>query len=244
MDLPDELQNRLDAVLALRDTYTYRHDSLQSKTFIAMIAPTATGKSTVIDRILARAKSRGMDADEVGTLTTRPARPSDPSNYQTDIPHETMISLIEQGRVVNWSLFPTGHIYATTADSFGAEYNFLPLIPDSLPMLRRAGFKQVHSLYVTIPPEQWERQLNARAETSDNVMFRLVEARESLKYSREHEDDLLFIANEPGEEALEKLADRTLDMITGSMPAASDPTAIHYRNQMTQYVKDFLNGNA
>lgn len=147
MNIPNNLHKRLKALNENRDDYQYKgSQSLREKTLTRLVAPTAVGKSTIINRLLEIASQEGVDAAEVGTITTRPGRPSDPPNYKTaddGVTHEMMIDQIENGELVSWSLFETGHLYATSYDSYPATYNFLPCLPDSMPMQERAGFDAI-----------------------------------------------------------------------------------------------------
>lgn len=212
MTISKLLQERLSQLDKQRDEYHYSGPrSLGEKTLARLVAPTAVGKSTIINRVLDIAKEENIDAGEVGTITTRSRRPNDPPNYQTaddGVTHEMMIDRIEKGELVSWSLFKTGHIYATDFDSYPAAYNFLPCLPDSLPMQDKAGFGAVRTFYIVTSVDAWYEQLQERI--GPGFEDRLEEAMSSLEFSQRNDDIHKFVSL-PGEELLAQTAERVLN---------------------------------
>lgn len=211
-----ELQDRLDKLTANRDNYEFTdQQSIRDKKVIAILGPSAVGKSTLIHHAIDLAREQGMDAAEAGTSATRAAREDDPPNYHTGIPVEDMIAMIEQGKLVNWSIFTTGQIYATLPQDFPAEYNFMACLPDSLPMLRRAGFAAVHAFYIVTDIESWEEQLKPRRFMSNGKTYRqdfgrrMDEALLSLQFGR-NKREVTRIISEPGYNNLTKTAELML----------------------------------
>lgn len=230
---------RIHHLGTLSDKYVYRGPSLHDKVLVALIGPTATGKSTLIQEILVQCRKRGIHAGETGTITTRARRiGSDPESYQTadeGITHATMIDLIERGQLTNWSLMPTGNLYGGTSDSLPAEYNFSPLMPDSLPMLRRAGFRAVHAIYIGVPPQQWAEQLPDRLQ-DPTFIRRIDEALDSLNYALDNSDDLHIVINHRNQ--LPQTAARIIDIITNNEPPVPDDLALQTINDMWVYALD------
>lgn len=212
MNIPEQLQNKLETLNKQRNRYKYRGEKgLTDKTLARLVAPTAVGKSTIINRVLDIAQKEGFDAGEVGTITTRPGRPNDPPNYRTaddGVTHEAMIEQIESGELVSWSLFETGHLYATDYDSYPAQFNFLPCLPDSIPMQDKAGFGAVRTFYIVTTVDAWHEQLKERA--GPGFEDRLEEALSSLEFSQRY-DKMHKLVSMPGEEALSETADKVLD---------------------------------
>lgn len=222
-----ELQQRLDKLATERDNYECSdNEANKNKRVIALLGPSAVGKSRLIRACLDRAFDWGIHSvAEAGTSTTRPGRPGgDPENYHTDIPMEEMIELIEQGKLVNWSPNKTGHIYGTLPEDFPAEYNFMACLPDSVPMLRRAGFAAVHAIYIVTAADAWEEQLASRLYTPETIDLpesqrryhpeaagRIEEAIQSLEYGKT-EHGIIRISNTPGEEHLTTTADAILEV--------------------------------
>lgn len=224
-----ELQQRLNRLVDERDTYECMDkESNRGKRVIAMLGPSAVGKSTLINACIERAPLSGIDSiAEAGTTGTRAPREGDPAGYRMGVPREEAVELIEQGAPTNWSLSPTGEIYMTLPQDFPAQYNFMACLPDSLPMLRRAGFAVVHAVYLVTEVEAWERQLASRLYTADTVNLpsdqrryhteargRVEEALDSLEYVQ-RETNLLKVSNTPGEEHLATTADIILQISKG-----------------------------
>lgn len=212
MNISEQLQNKLETLNKQRNRYKYKGEkSLSDKTLARLVAPTAVGKSTIINRVLGIAQKEGFDAGEVGTITTRPSRPNDPPNYRTaddGVTHESMIEQIESGELVSWSLFETGHLYATDYDSYPAQFNFLPCLPDSIPMQDKAGFGAVRTFYIVTSVDAWYEQLQERI--GPGFEDRLEEAMSSLEFSQRNEE-LHKLVSLPGDTRLSQTAERILN---------------------------------
>lgn len=241
--LPSSIRHRLEHLAKNHDSYSYAGDtSVADKTLIAVIAPTAVGKSTLIRHILDASKAQGIDAGEVDTWTTRPGRANDPSNYHTNIPHQSLCDMIDRRELINWSLFPTGHIYASVPGSYPAAFNFLPLMPSSLATLESAGFKAVRAVYLTTDVAAWQEQLSLRG--SADIGQRLIEAKESLAFARANRDQLAIVQNKPGTDAIKQLAHQILDAVTADSVIESDAAAIRQLDEMLAYATEHSHGTA
>lgn len=169
-----------------------------AKTLIALIGPTAVGKSTIVHHTL---ELGGADFSEAYSAVTRPRRSDDPAEYRTGSEGFTIdkaIELIREGGVTNYSVHPSGNIYASTPESFPARYNLLPLLPGSLPAMKKAGFAAVHAVYIVTHAKAWATQLAMRRD-DPSFQARLEEADKSLSWAVEHANELTFIENTSGE---------------------------------------------
>ncbi|USN96207.1 MAG: hypothetical protein H6797_03965 [Candidatus Nomurabacteria bacterium] len=224
-----DLQQRLDQLTTDRNNYECKDkERNRGKHVIALLGASAVGKSTIIGACKERAFDWGIESiAEAGTTGTRAPRPGDPSNYNMGVPREEAIDMIEQGEPANWSLMPTGEIYLTLPSDFPAQYNFMACLPDSIPMLKRAGFDKIHSIYVVTEVDAWVDQLASRLYTADTISLpeeerqyrpdalgRVEEAISSLEYAMST-CSILKISNTPGEEALTKTADAILATAKG-----------------------------
>ena len=182
------LEKKLAELTELQDEYRSSADltingvPIGEKTMTPLIAATGVGKSTITRRILELATLQGLDAGEPSTETTRPRRADDGDTYRTDVSHDEMIAKIHNGEYPNWSVTPSGHIYATPPDSLNAEHNFLPCLPSSLPMLRRAGFKAMNAFYIVTTAGAWDDQIEERKGLPD-FPGRIEEAKQSLEFA-------------------------------------------------------------
>ncbi len=229
-----EIQTRLNQAIEHIDTYQYEGDALDDKVLVAFIAPSGVGKSTLNQSILEAAAAQELDAGEVATWTTRPGRTDDPAEYRTDIPMETMLDLIEAKQLVNWAPHPSGAIYGTGPESYPATYNFLPMLPDALPMLRRAGFKAIYAYYLTASVDAWQHHLDERRD--HQFTSRLLEGRHSLAWAQEHQHELTILHNHEGKEKLDQLANRILSGIRGVQIVESDEQASEHLQAMQSYI--------
>lgn len=223
-----DLQQRLEKLVAERNDYECKDkEGVTNKRVIPLLGASAVGKSTIIGCAKRRALLWGIDSiAEAGTTGTRAPREGDPENYHMGIPHEEAIELIEEGRPVNWSLMPTGDIYMTLPGDFPATYNFMACLPDSLPMLKRAGFSAVNPAYIVTAVDEWEQQLASRLYTADTIndpdgkrtyrtdaFGRVEEAISSLEYGLN--TGTIKISNMPGKEGLKKATDTILKIVRG-----------------------------
>jgi hypothetical protein len=203
-----ELNEQQDAYRCNADL-TINGVPISEKTMTPLIAATAVGKSTISAMIRHLASEQGIDAGEPGTETTRPRRADDGVSYRTDVSHDEMISKINNAEYPNWSITPSGHIYATPPESLNAEHNFLPCLPDSLPMLQRAGFKAINAFYIVTTAKAWDAQIETRKGLRD-FPGRIEEAKQSLEFARKTVN-LQKIFSEPGAEHLTTTAQLILN---------------------------------
>ncbi|MDQ5982166.1 MAG: hypothetical protein QG549_163 [Patescibacteria group bacterium] len=220
-----------------RDNYQCRSDilindvPLNRKNLTVLIAATAVGKSTMTQRILELAKEQGIDAGEAGTETTRPHRLDDGPTYRTEVPHEEMIERIKNRDYPNWSIHPSGHIYATTPESLTAEHNFLPCLPQGYPMLKRAGFAALNAFYIVTPAVEWDKQIENRKGLKD-FPGRLDEAKSSLEFARSNRSIRPFVSL-PGREAMTRSAQFLLNFsVFGNKSGLSTE---HMRDDFEKY---------
>jgi hypothetical protein len=215
--------------------------SLANKTLIGVIAPTAVGKSTLISETIRLCSDRGIDAAEVGSITTRPRRSgSDPQNYLTaseGITHENLTARIENQELVNWVASPTGDIYATDVASYPGTFNFLPIIPEALPMIQRAGFRTVKLVYVTVSAALWSKQIGER--TSDpKFIGRLDEAISSLEFALSHLEQFHIVHNEYVTDDEQSKPSRAAEQLLAI--ATEDTPILPVSTESQQYLKEML----
>lgn len=204
------------------------------KTLITLIGPTAVGKSTLAEEII---RLGGSAFSEVYSSLTRARRSDDPPQYTTadeGFTIERAKELIRTQAVTNYSVHPSGNIYATVPENFPAPYNLLPLLPGSLAAMKRAGFKSVHAIYLVTATEAFKKQLSTRA-TDPSFSARLNEGRQSLAWALEHADELLFVENIHGQPHI--AAARILSLLEERQPAEEKERGITLARAMLNHLE-------
>lgn len=234
MSLTPELAQLKDGESSYEPSPVVRQQ-IGEKSLIALIGPSAVGKSTIAREII---RLGGSDFSEAYSSVTRPRRADDPEGYQTadeGFTIERATQLIKDKVVTNYSVHPSGAIYATLPENFPAAYNLLPLLPSSLSAMKKAGFRAVHAIYVTASIEALEAQLADRAD-DPSFTVRLDEGVASLKWGIAHKDDLSFVENIHGEPYA--AATRIMSILSRSQDPAEKEYGLTQAHVMLHYLND------
>ncbi len=205
------------------------------KTLIALIGPTAVGKSTVANEVI---RLGGDDFSMAYSSVTRRRRPDDPADYQTadeGFTLERASQLINERSVTNYTVHPSGNIYATLPENFPAPYNLLPFLPSSLAAMRKAGFKAIHTTYIVTSTEAFSSQLANRA-NDPSFIARIKEGRESLEWGLAHTDELSFIENVHGNPSI--AATRILSLLESPQPQREKDRGIALTREMLGHLNN------
>jgi len=191
----------LNRLRALESDYEDNADTkklLADKVLTMVLAPTGVGKSTIIQQVIQAQANQSLSTwGEPGSLTTRDRRPDDSRSYQTadeGITHSALTKRILDGSLTNYSVHPSGHIYATGPESFTYDYNLMPTLPSSVAALKRAGFKATHTVFLTAEPHDLKHGLAAR-ESDPSFHNRLQEGLANIDYALSNADTIHFIRN-------------------------------------------------
>lgn len=193
MILPRELQLLKDHELDYEPSQATQQQ-LSGKTVVAIIAPTAVGKSTIIERVVERGAG---EFSESHSVVTRERRSTDPKKYLTKNEGYTtarVTELIHEHKLTHYTIHPSGNIYASLPESFSTTYSLLPCVPQILSAVHRAGFKSMHSIYIVCSVKQWSAQLTHRHDDT-HYEARLHEAITSLTWAIDHSEECLFVEN-------------------------------------------------
>lgn len=208
---------------------------LGEKTLIALIGPTAVGKSTVAEEVILRG---GENFSFAYSSVTRRRRADDPAGYQTadeGFTLERAVQLINERAVTNYTVHPSGNIYATLPENFPASYNLLPFLPSSLASIRKAGFKAIHAMYIVTSAEAFSNQLASRV-SDPSFAARIKEGKDSLKWGLAHKDELSFVSNIHGQP--NAAAARILSILETPQPQAEKNRGITLAKEMLDYLNN------
>lgn len=124
----------------------------------------------------------------VGTMTSRPARPSDDPTVYSYYTNDEFASMIEHHQLVQYAVdLPNSAMYGSTSKNYVAD---IPNLADiwywSVVELPEKGFGSVRSVSIVTPVEQWKRQLEVRFANRDETYrtARLQEAAKSLAWTK------------------------------------------------------------
>lgn len=208
---------------------------MAEKSLVALIGPSAVGKSTVACEVI----HQGGDAfSEAYSSVTRPRRADDPAGYQTADEGFTIqraLELIRQREVTNYAIHPSGNIYATLPENFPATYNLLPLLPGSFAAMQKAGLKAVHAVYIVTSVQALERQLADR-EGDPSFGARLHEGIRSLEWGLANKNQLSFIENIHGQPSV--AAARIMALLSEEQPTEEKEQGVELAEVMLEFLRN------
>jgi guanylate kinase len=168
-------------------------ERLKEVTFVAVVGPTAVGKSTLIHAAVANDSLVNM----VKTHTTRPPRPGEQHGHELYFEtHLRMDSKIKAGEYVQYVRTSLGDIYATEGgDYFTSGASLMPTFASAIANFRSLSFKQVRTIYI-VPPNMsvWQARLAERNFAVDILRSRMQEAEESMRFAL-NDSNIYFIIN-------------------------------------------------
>lgn len=125
----------------------------------------------------------------VGTMTSRPARPTDDPAVYSYYTNEQFAAMIERHELVQYAVdLPNNAMYGSTL------HNYVPDTPNladiwywSVVELPEKGFRSVRAVSIVTPSKQWQQQLEVRFASRDASYraARLEEARNSLAWTKQ-----------------------------------------------------------
>jgi guanylate kinase len=194
-------------------------DSLVSKTLVMIVAPTAVGKSSLMNQ----AAKLSPDFRRVKSFTTRLPRSNDEYNQYFYITQEQLDAHLEAGEVLTDVISPTTNVhYGTVVQSYDGDYNLLDTLASSVDIYRALPFHKTITMSLTTDIQTWEKWLAARyPEPSEERTKRLEEARMSVSWSLEQTEDHCWLVNEP--DNLAYSAQQLIDIATGKKKPISEP---------------------
>ena len=194
--------------------------SLLDKTLVMLVAPSAMGKSTIMNEVTTIDSHFGY----VKSFTTRDRRPGETAHYDF-ISRTEALRLHDQEQTITYFEHPTTHdLYGTTAASFGASYNLLDTLSGSVNLYCTLPFAKTITISMTTPPELWrERFLMRYPKPSSEATKRLEEAVISINWSLGDQSTKWLINDDTPEDIAKKL----IAIVRGELPTDDGETIAH-----------------
>jgi len=184
-------------------------ERLEAVTFVAVVGPTAAGKTTLIRRAMQREPSLHL----VLNNTSRARRPDEHEgvDYRFET-REAMIKRIERGEYVQVAPTLFGDLYATAADDYTTDgIATLPVLADAIPVFRRLPFKKMRTVYV-LPPDwdTWQARIALHKFTPEKRASRMQEAARSLHFALD-DTHTTYVVSREGERATDDFIQAVCD---------------------------------
>lgn len=157
-------------------------DRLRQVHFVAVVAPTAVGKTTAMKTAIQRWPQLHM----VLNNTSRQARPGE--QYGKDYlfkTREEMEARIKKGEYVQVAPSLFGDWYATAPEDYATEgVAVLAVLAEAVPLFRALPFKSMRTIFM-VPPswDVWQQRLRTHNFTLDQLKGRVHEATASLQFA-------------------------------------------------------------
>lgn len=171
---------------------------LESIELIAIVGPTGTGKTTIIEK---------LNIPIVLSTVSRDKRPGEKNNvdYKFTNDYFKIIEQIKAGEFVQYLVSPNGEFYGTHIDSYPESGRcVMAIIAGAIPVFQNLGFKSIIQFYI-MPPSyiEWMRRIGV-VRTKD-LLTRISEARESINLALS-DDKYFFILNSNIDIALQDIS--------------------------------------
>jgi len=198
-------------------------ESLQDKTLIILVGPTAIGKSTLMNKVIRLHPEFGR----VTGFTTRGPRPNDEPGQYRYLIKEEVERKIANNELVQYAIFPTTkQIYGTEILDYVKTYNIKDILANAVDSFRLLPFQKTITISLTAPAQEWRKWFLSRyPKPSDEAMKRLEEAKLSIEWSLS-DTETYWLENLP--DHLANTAQALIDIAIDQPPRVvpEDPAAI------------------
>ena len=179
-------------------------NELRTKTLVMIVAPTACGKSYLMERIT----HLNPDCQRVIDITSRDPRPDDPPGAFSYIPYDDhsisqFLDRIDRRELVQYAIHPTtNNVYGSALEGYTVKYNFLETLSSAVMTMRRLPFRRAIVIGIAVELHQWQEWFNTRFPRETNPeerQHRLEEAILSLEWLMDptHPDLVHWVENSP-----------------------------------------------
>jgi len=172
-------------------------ESLSGKTLVMIVGPTAVGKSSLMNEVVAQDSEFGR----VSGFTTRRQRPNDEPGLYRYLSNGAARQLIEKGEVVQFAIHPTtGDMYGTQPQDYPRLFNLLDTLSTVVGGIQSLPFKSVVTVSLTTDPAAWQSWVLGRyPEPSEERTKRLQEAVQSIEWSMSQSANHFWLINRPND---------------------------------------------
>jgi len=197
-------------------------ETLGSKTLVMLIAPTASGKSTIMND----AVTLDDNFSRVSGFTTRAPRANDEPDLYRYVTKKDVTTIENEGRLISKAVFPTtGIIYGTEAIDYNSRYCLLDTLANSVDYYRSLPFERTIAISLTSPLERWKMWFDERyPDLNDDAKKRLREAVMSISWSLTQRRDHYWLVNDG---TPDEVAKRLIEIVHGE--SAGDDGAPYAR---------------
>lgn len=181
---------------------------LTGTTLGSLVGVTGSGKSHLIPFVITHG---GKNFSEVGNMSSRAKRDTDPANFRGSRSLVELLGRIHRRELVQYVVHGSGDIYATDPASYETSYVVLPTLTTALPQLQASGcFNQIIPIGIVTDGETWD---NERLGENRHNLARMQEALTCVAWLRAHMHHIPILENKTGAEeaTAQKIVDIMLD---------------------------------
>lgn len=199
--------------------------------FVAIIGPTAAGKTTLLNAAIARDATIHL----VVVTTNRARRPGEQNDIDYHFRTEAeMRDRIARKGFVQVAPSVLGSLYATAPEDYTTNgISVMAVLVDGMVTFLSLPFKRLRQIYV-LPPRwpEWQNRIKAHSFTPEQIAKRMQEARRSLEYAA-GSSDVLFIRNDDREDAVNEM----LRILQGGTSRLSEGTGRRYALELLKQLR-------
>ncbi|HEY8999232.1 MAG TPA: hypothetical protein VIM53_02845 [Candidatus Saccharimonadales bacterium] len=180
---------------------------LREITFVPVIGPFLTGKSTV----MAAAARLDRSFGRVRSFTTRERRAGEPEDLYEFLPHteatlRKILSEVNAHELVQFTLHPTtGAAYGSRLSAWHRQFMMLDIVPHALEAMRSFEFKTVRPIALAVDAKEWTERLHSREDDAEERIKRLREGISNVEWCLAHDVAWLNNSSRTPEDAARQL---------------------------------------
>lgn len=191
------------------DAATYGR-MLGNVSLIALIGPTAAGKSTLVQKVT----ELDPEITPMISTMTRAARPNESPYNRPDTPMTTFKEAVENRSVVHYFPSPTGEIYGTFPDGFTAPITIGEIASSTLDQINNIGLRELWPIYTLMSGSTYATRIRLDRIQDPSMKGRIQEGLSSLDFAEDNHDHswLQFIELDNQEGSLESSAGAVINI--------------------------------